>query len=207
MFKSTDVIGIFGRRGSGKSFLGKKIQTAFPRRIIFDTTFEYDGQIITSYDEFAEFMLAHENSKEFEVIVRFDIDTSKKSEQFDEMVKLIYARGSVLVVIEEIQNFCTPYQMSPYLEHLFTTGRHRDLAVIFTTQRPAQVHKTAMSQCTHIFCGQLHDKNDLNQVSNFLGRESKELSNLKEHHFIWWRPGKIVQLDDNFRVVKSNTEN
>jgi len=205
MLKSTDVIGIMGRRGCGKSFLGGKLRNVFPRRVIFDTTHEHTGPLMVyDFKQFSQVMLYTENASQFEIIVRFDIEHSKKSEEFDEMLKILYYRGSVCIVLEEIQNFSSPHSISPFLEHIFTTGRHRDLAVIYTTQRPGQLHKTALSQSSHIFCGQLHDRNDLNQVGNFMGADSKKLAHLPEYHFLWWTPGKTVLLDPNLRAISSD---
>lgn len=200
--RTIDVIGIFGRRGCGKSFLAKKIQDAFPRLFIFDSLHEYPESEfdIYNFDEFCDAIRQSVGKSSFRYIIRFDIETAKKSETFEQMIRLLYYRGSVTVVIEEVQNFCTPHYIDHYLENAFLTGRHRDLSIIYTTQKPSTVNKKILSQSTKIFCGGLQTRSDIYEVANFLGDVSKTISELKDRQFLFWEVGQEVKKIENSSI-------
>ena len=199
--RSIDVIGFFGRRGCGKSFLCKKVQSAFPRLFIFDSLHEYEGENeIYNFDEFCEAVKQSIGKSSFTYIIRFDIETAKKSETFEQMIRLLYYRGSVTIVIEEIQNFCTPHFIGHYLENAFLTGRHRDLSILYTTQKPSTVNKKILSQSTKIFCGGLQTRGDIFEVANFLGDVSKSISELKDRHFLFWEIGQAPKVIENSSI-------
>lgn len=202
MFRSIDVIEIFGRRGCGKSYLCQKIQNMYPRLIIFDSLGEYNEEdfgenVFYNYFSFSEFILKTENENNFRALIKFDVDNSRYNEEFHHMLRLIYHRGNLCLVIEEIQNFCSPHYIPHFLLQLFLTGRHQNLAVILTTQRPGTLNKNILSQATHIFCGSLHSKNDVREVSQFLGEDADKLTALKDRQFYWWRPGQKTLLTSN----------
>ena len=54
-FTETDKIFCMGRSGCGKSHLAKRIQEKYPRKIIFDTLFEYDTKNVDSVNNFNSF--------------------------------------------------------------------------------------------------------------------------------------------------------
>lgn len=201
MFRSIDVIGIFGRRGCGKSHLCKNIQAVFPRKIIFDTLSEYQDidfdETFYEFNSFSDFIIKTQFNNSFSALIKFDVDNSQKNDQFNHMLRIIYYRGNICLVIEEIQNFCSPHYLPHFLQQVFLTGRHQNLAVIYTTQRPGTLNKNILSQSTHIFCGSLHSKNDVREVSQFLGEDAEKLTSLKDREFLWWRPGEKTILTSN----------
>jgi hypothetical protein len=195
MFKSTDLSCILGRRGCGKTYLLRRLISVYPRCIIFDTLHEYtetDGIVVNSYDEFSDFILKNQSTKNFVLIFQFELDIKNELQLFNECLKLLYFRGSVTIVIEEVQNFSNAsiWGLQPYFKHCLLTGRHRDLSMIFTTQRAGELHKTILSQCSHIFCGQLHEKNDLLYVCSFLNINVEQIQHLEDRKFIYFQPGE-----------------
>lgn len=190
MFKSTDIISILGRRGSGKSYLCKKIQTLYPRCIIFDTLHEYNDSDVDimcyDFEDFSKAVISTKNKSKFRICFQFEIGQDN-TDIFNECLKLIYHRGSVCVVIEEVQNFSEThaYGLTTWLKESLLTGRHRDIAIITTTQRAGQLHSAILSQSNHIFTGNLQGKSDLQNLSNTVGIDINIIKSLKEHTFIW----------------------
>ena len=196
MFNQTDVIAIFGRRGSGKSYLAAKIQSLYPRRVVFDTLNEYsEGIQCRNFEEFSKTLenLKKQNSQNFQVVYQFDIEAINHEREFDEAMRLCYYFGGLTVTIEEIQSFCSVHKMPHWLKNSLLTGRHQNMAIIVTTQRPGECHKTVMSQCSHIFTGQLHDRNDVKYVSNFIGTEANELYLLDQRQFLHFCHGQPIR--------------
>jgi DNA helicase HerA-like ATPase len=80
---------------------------------------------------------------------------------------------------------------------MILTGRHRKNAVIVTSQRPAEVAKTLLSQSSHIFAGCFFEKNDMDYLASAVGSEVNRLPSLPIGHFLWFRPGKEAKIIQN----------
>lgn len=202
-FSHIDVITILGRRGCGKSFLGKEIQKVFPRKFIFDVINEYHGDVeIRTFGEFKAFIerIEYEKLSKFTAIIKFNIDDPRRFDVFDQMVRVLFHLGSCTIVVEEVQNFIDPHNIGDYFSHAFTMGRHRDLSVIMTTQRPSKMHKDALSQSTHIFCGNLTSKSDISHVADALNMKGESIANLDDCEFYHFCPF------NNPKVQKINTK-
>jgi len=205
MFNSDDCIGVLGRRGTGKTFLSRQIQNAYPRKIIFDVlhdpVYANVPNQLYGFEEYCNFILKTENASSFEVVVNFDVENADNSDVFNEMLRIAYYRGSVLIVIEEVQSFTSAHLMPKWLQECFFTGRHRDIALIFTTQRPARCHKDMLSQCHHIFCGKLHTRADIDHVSNFLGNSADDITMLNDREFLYWNGSEISKINNSLQKL------
>jgi hypothetical protein len=203
MFSATDVITVLGKRGSGKTTLSRKLQSAFPRLVIFDRLHEYQGQnsenfwTVHTFDEYCAAILASVGKKRFTILYQFDLEQDSHAEEFNQALRILYYRGSACAVIEEVHNFATAHYLPKWFKEILLTGRHQNLALIATSQRPAELHKTLLSQCHHIFCGSLHEKNDINYLSSVLGDAADSVSSLKIGRFLHYRPGEDVQIVTN----------
>ncbi len=187
--KPPDCTTIVGMRGSGKSYLARKIGSAYPRQVIFDPVNDWqDGVIVNSFDAFCEKIRIFKDVDHGNLIFRFNPDDENKAETLNESLRILYTMGNVQAVIDEIQLFCTPHYMPPYLENLYFIGRHKKVGVTAITQRPSRLNKSCLSQSNHVFVGQLHEKNDIAVVSNFLNKDYSEISSLKPREFFYYSP-------------------
>ena len=214
MIKSDQCLLVMGRRGCGKSYLAKKLQEIFPRKIIFDSLHEYgpeEGETVNSFLEFCEAITRLDSMKpdHFTLIVKFDIESEVSLVEFDQMLKMSYYFGNVLVVIEEVQNFSNVHLIPHWLRNLLLTGRHQNIAMLFTTQRPGELHKTILSQCQHIFCGNIVEGNDLRYISSFLRQDAKNLVQLPERQFLYFGPHGISKISNDLKTIQhsQHTEN
>ena len=202
----TDCILIMGQRGCGKSYLCKNIQSIWPKRVIFDTLGEYsdEGNTCYSFEEFCNKMilLKSSNSLSFILIVQFDPETSLSDTEFNEMIRICYYFGNIQIVIEEVNNHSSPHNLPHWLRNCLLTGRHRNLSLIFTTQRPGELNKTILSQCKHIFIGKMVEGNDINYVKSFLGKDNAiKLINLADRRFIYFNNGNIKEISNDWSKV------
>lgn len=199
--QATDCILVMGRRGCGKSFLAKRLQSIWPRRVIVDTLNEYSGQNVAfNFQEFSEKLikLKSENSKKFELIFQFNPENENSEAEFNELLRLCYYFSNIQIVIEEVQLFSSPHFLPKWLKNCLLIGRHQNLSVLCTSQRPGEVNKTILSQCAHIFCGNIIEGNDLKYISNFLNLEAKKLVSLPDRKFIYFSREGIREISNKF---------
>lgn len=178
-------------RGCGKSFLGKKIQGIFPRRFIFDTLWEYpeSDSDVFNFEEFAQRLLATANQSEFTITYRPDPDSQDFAAEFNEVLRCLFERGNILIVIEEVQLFATTHFLPRSLRNLLLMGRHQGISMVLTTQRPGECHKTIISQTNHLFAGTIYEKNDVEYVRSFMGDDAFKLKDLPKREFFYFQPG------------------
>lgn len=202
MIKSTDCILIMGVRGCGKSYLCKNIQKLWPRRVIIDSLDEYDDEnAVFSFDEFAKRLIELDKAKaqSFEVVFKFDPENDIDSVEFNEVMRLCYYFGAIQVVIEEVQLFSNPHFLPKWLKNNLLIGRHQSVSVICTSQRPGEVNKTILSQCSHIFCGRIVEGNDVRYVSGFLNQSAEKLTSLPDRRFLYFSPTGVQEIDNDLR--------
>ena len=207
MFNLTDCVLVMGRRGCGKSYLAQKIQALWPRRIIIDSLNEYsEGEVVHSFHEFTEAVLRLESAKpdEFTLVIQFDPDSVENEETFDEMLRLCFFLGNVQLVIEEVQLYSTPHKLPHWLKQCLLIGRHNQISLLFTTQRPGELNKTILSQCIHIFCGQIIEGNDLRYVSSFLNQDADRLSSLPAREFLYFSEGQIKKISNDLKELPNS---
>ncbi len=210
-FGVSDKFLFLGRSGSGKSYIARRISAAYPRKVIFDTLGEYsssDGIVCHDFHQFCEEILKTEHSEKFTIIYQFDVESSHETDEFNEALRVLWYRGNVFVLVEEIQNFATPHSIPHWVKKCLFTGRHRNLALGFTTQRPGECHKSVISQANHVFFGSLHEKNDLEYCKSVLGNRCFLLSTLPPQTFFYFRPGahQLMKLNPNGKMVTVSAE-
>lgn len=202
MIASTDCAIVMGQRGCGKSFLAKNWQSLWPRRVIIDSLNEYkSGELIVhNFDDFADTLSHYEQIKKdkFEIIYQFDFETRNKELIFEEILKLCYYFGNILIVVEEIQIYATAHNLPWRLENALMTGRHQNIALLFTSQRPGLVNKSIISQCSHQFVGRISEGNDLKYLKNIFGDEIEKLPKLPDRQFLYFSKDGVQQISNEF---------
>lgn len=193
-----------GQRGCGKSYLCKNIQKLWPKRVIIDSLGEYDdGEIVHSFPELTQKLveLKNSNSQNFAVVYQFDPESEISEEEFNQIMRVCYHFGNIQIVVEEIQLYSTVHSMPHWLKQNLLIGRHQNLSLIFTSQRPGEVNKTVISQCSHIFVGKIVEGNDLNYLKATLGKEIQRLTNIPDRNFLYFNNGKIQQISNDLKNI------
>jgi DNA helicase HerA-like ATPase len=203
--RQTDLISIFGKRGSGKTTLCKNLQRAFPRVVVIDLLQEYDDSEcdyrVTNLQDFARILIAltRARSKRFKIVFQFDIENSNdETADFDTAMHLLYSFGNCMVVIEEIHHYMRGEILPEWLRKVILVGRHRGLGIIATSQKPATVSKVFTSQCHHWFIARMFERNDLKYFSDCIGDAADKLLKIPAYHFMHYIPG------ENPKIIKNS---
>lgn len=176
---------VVGMSMSGKSTIGKYIQTLRTRNFIFDSIGEYNEPFIDDLQS-AILFLSQNKSKNFNRMVFRTKGMSEKERYFaiDKISKAIYSIGHIHAMIEEGHKYCTPHIIPDNFAELFTEGRHNFCGVTTTTQRLASIHPVVSGQSTKKFCGQLDQESDLRAASNLFIGCREEILNLNQYEFL-----------------------
>lgn len=160
------IVSIFGRKGSGKTELSKKIAADFPRVIAVDTVAQYgpeDGfEVYFGRDACAAAIVKAEKRDEFRISLRSD-DT----EDLLQLFRVIYEVTDILVLVDETPFYASPQKLPTELSLLVRYGRHRRISQVYIAQRPSEIHRSITAQ------------SDI--VVTFVQREKRDVAYLMEN--------------------------
>jgi len=169
--KKTDIILASGERGTGKSTAAMYFASMFPRYVVYDALGEY-------------------MQEGFENVY---IPNSADSEEFDRFGTYVWAVGNMMVVIDEAETFMPEGKvLAPSMFRIIMQGRHKDLGMICTTKRIAELKKTLVSQAKYILLFRHFLRNDVEYIRAFAGDRAYELKNLKDHRFMLYSMGELT---------------
>lgn len=197
-FNLNDKFALVAKTKHGKSFLGKQIQKAYPRKIIIDSTYEYsdqDGLIVYGFKQFSDAFRQITDLDRYTLIFRFHHEELNQEQIFEQICRLVFYLGDTFFVIEEIHLHASTHKMNHWLLKIATTGSHQGIGYLLTTQRPSLIHKTLLTQCDHVFVGSLIDQSDILYVKGFCGDKAKLLPSIQARHFIYWHHGQISEIN------------
>jgi GTPase SAR1 family protein len=197
-FNTQSRIVILGRTRCGKTYLSTQIQKMFPRVVIIDTVQDYrpDGKsyFFSDFETFGHWLVKAQYASEFRAVYQFSIHDVNKFEIANEIFKILFSVGNVLLVVDEVQY----YKASHYLSEIILVGARHGIATITSTQRPANISKDLISQSSDIFIGKLFETNDSKYLGDFLSNEDLlKISSLEPRKFLHFRPGESTEIISN----------
>jgi len=165
---------IFGKTGTGKSTLAKKIVKDYDRVIILDVMSEYPGVIVTNFEDFIYYI---KDKEKFTVCCRFENDLD-----FEYLFRAVFEISNLLLVLEEAEMYISPYEKRTEFLKLVNYGRHRDISILGIARRVSELSRTFRSQVNRIYTFKQTDINDLKYL-NDLGFNPNEIENLPEFQY------------------------
>jgi|GEM_PF-5128727 len=171
---------IMGKTKCGKSFLGRKIQDLYDRKIVIDSLGEYKDEklIVDNLTDFINELdkLYDSGSDKFTLVYKFKLgsDDEVRLDEFNQICELVFKFKCLLLVIEEAQKFCNPHKIVPWFEDLLTMGRHNKIALLMTTQKPSLIRKSIPDMCDHVLIGTIQGVNDKRYCAEFMGQDYRD---------------------------------
>ena len=181
--KKADILIAIGATGSGKS---TRIKADMDRRGITRLMVWDEGDEYTDLPAFHTIEALAPAVQQPSFAVRFipSFHNKVKREQFNLFCMLAYAAKKCAMLCEELSAVVNANGGGPGWTAVMTRGRHRELIIYATSQRPALIDKTALSQATRLYCGNLEFPDDLVVMAKMLGVQVGDIQALKPWDYI-----------------------
>lgn len=178
------IVGIVGRKGTGKSSYLRELLRHCPRFLVFDVMAEHawqGGNKLESSAQLAQFLTW---SREQEKFAGCYVPDGALDEEIEEVARLVYGRGHMCFACEEVPLYTQPGYMPPLLGKLVRTGRHRHIDIAWTAQRAAEVPKTLTALTDVWILFSQVEPRDLSALADRCGREvADRVAGLGLHDF------------------------
>lgn len=177
---------IFGKRGSGKSFLTRKMIQDLKRLLIYDSIGEYtQGVIITDLVQLKEFW-----GKVYPGNFRIIYQPVDPEGDFDSLCCEVCACKNLTFVVEELDRYARPLAMSRPFKEVVQRGRHYRVELIGITQRPHGIDKLLTSQAKQMFIFNTTEPRDIDYFKDVVGYEVvKKIAALQQYEYVKWQDG------------------
>lgn len=100
-------------------------------------------------------------------------DDKSVKRQFDLFCRIAWELTGWTILVEELSRVTMPSWSPPAWRNLSTAGRHQGLTLIGVTQRPANVDKDFLGNCSEIRCYRVNYDNDAKVMADALGLEDE----------------------------------
>jgi len=182
------IVGVVGRKGSGKSTRVAMQLKYCPRILVWDPMEDHSDWLPDAFegvdDDLDEYFRQARRAKTFACSFT---PVEDLEEEFEEVCRLVYDYGRMLFVVEEAPLVLKAGYMPPAFGRIVRTGRHRQLDLLWTAQRASEVSRTLTSATDiWIFYSQTEPR-DLDAIAERCGRDiADQVAGLGLHDsFIW----------------------
>jgi hypothetical protein len=183
------ILGIIGRKGTGKSSLTREILERSDREFIFDTAGDHlwTPDRFDQLDEAFSYVVAHgaePGSFRGSYIPESDEDEDLVKD-LSEISKAVWEVGNMTFVVEELPMMSQPNWAPAKFNKIVRLGRHRSINVVYTGQRAAELPRRVTGATDVFVLFQTSEPPDLDQIALRCGKDTAELvKNLGEHEFV-----------------------
>jgi len=197
------IVGVVGRKGSGKSTRVQVLLRYCPRFVVFDVMGEHakeNGNRLETTRQLSEFLRWSRQQPAFAATF---VPSGELDEEIEEVARLIYARGELCFVCEEVPLYIQAGYMFPLFGKLIRTGRHQQIDIVWTAQRAAEVSRTVTSLTDQWVLFSQTEPRDLSALADRCGREvADRVVGLGLHDYFLWDSITHAELEDSPRLLK-----
>ena len=175
IIKTTDVICIFGKRGTGKSVLARKLAAKIPCYVVFDPLHEHASLGYTTKT------INQDLLNKYKRLVFQPSNAEEEAKTFFEACNKLY---NCMIIIDEADIVADTYTINDSLLKIVRYGRHQGLGLICVCRRTQELNSKIIAQAHHIFSFRQSRPQDIDYLEKFLGSEyAEKLRNLKEFEY------------------------
>ena len=181
---AADIQAVMGASGTGKSHYVKKLIARDRRLLVWDIEDEYPDLPALALSELPA---AFAGKKPRRARFVCAADGATRARQFDLFCRIAFAAGNLRLVVEELRFVTTASRAPDGWSAITLRGRKRGIRTIGTSQRPAQIDKDFLGNCTLLRVGALEYPEDRKAVAPILRRSLEEIAALSGYQALEYR--------------------
>lgn len=180
------IIAVLGRKGSGKTYLARKMVEGVPRLLCFDPQKEFTdcGVVITDWVSLAEY-LAESSTGKFRIVYQPQFQVSGDEDlilkEFNFVCRCVGRQKNMVFVVDEIDR-CINRDYT--MKNLIQTGRHSGISIVATTIRYTDTTRDFTAQCDSVISFQCTEPGDVRYFRDRFGDLAEQLPNLPLYHYV-----------------------
>lgn len=200
------IVGIAGRKGSGKSTLTREILQHCRRLFLFDTMGEHSWvpDQFTDLDQAWSYIASagQESGAVFQgSFIAEDAGDESLDTDFAEICSAVWQAGNMTLAVEELPMMSEPNYVPPAFNRLVRLGRHRSVNILYTGQRLSECPRRVTAATDIFVLFHTSEPVDLDRISERAGPETAEgVARLGEHEFIVYDVAtrQLVKIDSRW---------
>ena len=187
----SEVLGIFGRRGTGKSCLARWWAKRHVSLIVFDPLHEHQGlgRVCRGRASFLDSL--SRSGDRSRIVFQPEVRSDESA-----ILEVMPHVSSTCFLLDEVDRLCSPTTLPETLHNLVHYGRHKGLSLIYCSRRPADVSRALTSQSDHVATFLTVEPRDLDYFRQS-GFDRDLVLKLRGHDFYMWPEGKRCILRGN----------
>jgi len=201
MIYSNNRIVLFGKTGSGKTFITKHVlwHQYGKRKIFFDPKCEnYDlpGVRLARNPRVLEQLVLTGKT------VLYQPDDLCQDD-FHEVCGTIFDTGNYVLFCDEVTDVCSPAPHGIAKNHrrILAQGRSRGVGVVSCSTRPRDCHSSIISEAEHFFIFRLVLETDVVKIRTMLPPlVSKKIHILPLHYFLYFNTSDVIKFFKPFEI-------
>jgi len=180
------IIGLGGRKGTGKSTKARELLQNCSRLFCFDTMGEHRW-IPDCFQDLDKAVIYLLETHCYETFMGSIVPESDDEDaDFSEICSVVYDQGNMMFAIEEVVMLgCSPNHAPKKFKRLMRLGRHRNVDMLYTTQRLGECPR-ALTAATDIFILFSHtEPRDLDAIAERCGGDiARKVQGFEGHQFL-----------------------
>jgi hypothetical protein len=183
MASENPIIGIVGRRGSGKSMMARRVLECCDRLILWDPMGEHSWcpNHLDNIADFEGFMAWADSRENF--ASRYVPDDLE--EEFAPLAETVYEYGDLVLGIEEAPMLCSPSALPYEFDRVVRLGRHQGVSLVWTAQRLVETARRLTAATDYFILFSHTEPRDLDGIAERCGSEVvRQVADLPRHGFL-----------------------
>ena len=184
MWRQGEHVALVGDTGSGKTFLAARLVQLRAFDIVLRT--KDDDIKFPRHTRIRRAVAAelHPNRSEARYIL--DPPYTRQALEARALVGKVWAEGGWTVLFDETWYVSKQLHLEREIDRLLTQGRSLGISVVCGMQRPAQISRFVLSQCTHLFAFASEGRDTQTLAEAFTPRIKEAMPRLRPHEFLYF---------------------